>query len=149
MRTGLMRAAFVSAMVLIGVGCSSSNESDTASTEGVDVAQEEGATSATTENPATEDPATDTTEPAAAPAVVEPLLTGADGIAPLTPVQVDALRPVLAWEPVDQAASYTVVVLDEADAPYWVWIGPEAEVPVGGAEASDFCLLYTSPSPRD
>ncbi len=81
-------------------------------------------------------------EPAESPAPtipdVEPILTGVTKIPTLSPVVVDQLRPTLEWEPVAGAAEYSVVVLDEFGDPYWVWIGAESQVPIGGAESSDF-----------
>ncbi len=69
---------------------------------------------------------------------VEPILTGAPQIVTLTPVVVDRLRPTLSWEPVDGAMEYSVVVLDDAGDPYWMWLGSDSEVPLGGVESSDF-----------
>ena len=83
-----------------------------------------------------EEIATTTTVAEVAP--VEPILNGAMLIPTLTPVVVDVLRPVLEWEPVDGSARYSVVVLDEAGEPYWIWSGSESAITLGGAPSSDF-----------
>ncbi len=89
-----------------------------------------------------DDESTGTSEPLddATPVIpdVEPILTGAPQILTLTPVVVDRLRPTLSWEPVDGAMEYSVVVLDDAGDPYWMWLGSDSEVPLGGVESSDF-----------
>lgn len=82
------------------------------------------------------DATTSTTVAVAVP--IEPLINGALLIPTRTPVIVETLRPMLEWEPVEGADAYSVVVLDEAGEPYWVWSGSESEVPLGGAASSDF-----------
>jgi len=71
-------------------------------------------------------------------APVEPLINDATLIPTLTPPVVEMLRPVLEWEPIEGADSYSVVVLDEAGEPYWAWSGTESEIVLGGAPSSDF-----------
>lgn len=43
-------------------------------------------------------------------------------------------RPLLAWEPVEGAAVYNVVVLGSDGDPYWAWSGTVTEVHVGGID---------------
>lgn len=46
-------------------------------------------------------------------------------------------RPLLEWEPVEGAASYTLVVLGSDGTPYWAWSGAEASVHLGGFDDPD------------
>jgi hypothetical protein len=52
----------------------------------------------------------------------------------LTATEGVGLRPTLAWEPVDGAAAYFLVVKDASGEAYWAWDGSETSVPLGGAE---------------
>ena len=64
----------------------------------------------------------------------EPLLVGAEPVIQLTASEGVGRRPTLAWDPVDGAASYFLVVKDASGAAYWAWDGSETSVPLGGAE---------------
>ena len=46
-------------------------------------------------------------------------------------------RPLLAWDAIDGAVDYRVVVLDAQGQPYWAWSGPETEINVGGVSNPD------------
>lgn len=46
-------------------------------------------------------------------------------------------RPLLAWEPIEGAAAYDLIVLDAAGAPYWAWTGETSSVFIGGVENPD------------
>lgn len=46
-------------------------------------------------------------------------------------------RPMLAWDDVDGAASYDVIVLDAEGTPYWAWSGEATGVHLGGVENPD------------
>ncbi len=93
-------------------------------------------------------PATDAppTEPAPTePAATEPPSTEPPGEAPsfaataglgtveLSPTAAGEPQPLLAWTPVDGAASYRLAVLAADGKPYWAWLGSETEVRFGGA----------------
>lgn len=52
-------------------------------------------------------------------------------------------RPLLTWEPVDNAVHYDVVLRDAADVPYWAWRTAESELLVGWIESDP-----TAPGPR-
>ena len=148
----MMRRILIPLTLLMLAACSSGDDGEASVTSSPDTAAAtveaddagSGATEATvpsddisaTTVSTVADVATTTTVAAAAP--VEPLINDAPLIATLTPAIVDMLRPVLEWEPVDAADSYSVVVLDEVGEPYWVWSGPESEIALGGASASDF-----------
>lgn len=43
-------------------------------------------------------------------------------------------RPLLSWQPVNEAARYELTVLSSAGEPYWSWTGPESEIYLGGME---------------
>jgi hypothetical protein len=66
----------------------------------------------------------------------EPVLPMANGveIVQLTDKSGGGPRPILAWEPVTEADSYTVVVYDADGAPWWSWAGTNTEVVIGGVE---------------
>ena len=88
--------------------------------------------------------------PSAAPEVTEEptpflLAYGIDvGLVELTtPVAGGGPRPVLAWEPVDGAEVYAVVVHDVDGAPYWGWELEETSVRLGLEDRPD-----TAPGPR-
>jgi len=82
------------------------------------------------------DAATATTEPAPATTtttVVEaPAITGAAVIEQTTPTSGEGPRPLLAWEPVEGTATYTVVVYTGTGAPYWSSVTDEPGIYVGG-----------------
>lgn len=61
----------------------------------------------------------------------EPAVPGLDAIA-VDPVDGDALRPLLSWEPVDGAARYSLLVFDDAGDAYWAWEGTATQVHLGG-----------------
>lgn len=46
-------------------------------------------------------------------------------------------HPVLAWDAVDGAASYWLVLHDDAGRPYWGWTGSETSVRVGGGDRAE------------
>lgn len=66
----------------------------------------------------------------------EPGLQLADGVVmeQLTARSGGGTSPMLAWTPVAAADSYSVVVYDAQDAPWWAWAGPETEIIIGGVE---------------
>lgn len=45
-------------------------------------------------------------------------------------------RPLLSWEPLESAASYTLLVLDPDGQPWWAWTGEGTAVVLGGVETS-------------
>ncbi len=55
----------------------------------------------------------------------------------VTPEAGGGRRPLLEWEPVDEAVEYQVVLLTPSGDPYWGWITEETSVPVGGTPALD------------
>lgn len=62
---------------------------------------------------------------------VDPAL-GIASIAVLTPDSGGGTRPLLEWEPVEGASSYTLVVVTPEGEAYWGWTGPETAVHVAG-----------------
>lgn len=146
----MIRRIVIPLTLLMLAACSSGDDGDASGPAGSDAAVETvdgdaggGANEATvpsddasvTTASTVSDATTSTTVAEAVP--IEPLINGAALISTLTPVAVETLRPMLEWEPVDGADSYSVVVLDETGEPYWVWSGSESEVPLGGS-SSDF-----------
>ena len=147
----MIRRIVIPLTLLMLAACSGGDVDDAAAPIGSDTVVEtvdsEAGGGATGSNVGSDDPSvttpttvsdatTSTTVVEAVP--VEPLLNGALLIPTLTPAVVGELRPVLEWEPVDGAAKYSVVVLDETGEPYWIWSGPESEITLGGAPSSDF-----------
>lgn len=78
----------------------------------------------------------DTTPTTRAEVADEPGLPMADGteIEQLTAKSGGGPRPLLAWSPVADAGSYTVVVYDAEGEPWWSWSGPGTEVVIGGVD---------------
>lgn len=52
----------------------------------------------------------------------------------LQPVEEGGPHPTLAWDPVDNAATYWVAVQDGSGRIYWAWTGAETQVRVGGGD---------------
>ena len=46
-------------------------------------------------------------------------------------------RPMLAWDSIDGATTYDLIVLDAEGTPYWAWSGEETGVHLGGVENPD------------
>lgn len=101
------------------------------------------ATTLSTVEPA---PATDRATPdppsTDAPAPTEPPATDAAGTSYAEAAGLSTItllpteggeQPVLAWVPVDGAASYRLVALTFDKSPYWAWLGETTEVRFGGA----------------
>lgn len=65
-----------------------------------------------------------------------PALPLANGVAieQLTARSGGGTRPVLAWNPVAAADSYSVVVYDAQGAAWWSWAGDDTQVVVGGVD---------------
>ena len=156
-----MRRILIPLTLLMMAACSSGDDVDTTVAESPDTApatveadeadngsgenaatvpdDEPSTTTATTTAATVADSTTTTTTTTIAEvAPVEPLINAAQLIPTVTPEVVDMLRPVLEWDPIDGADSYSVVVLDDAGEPYWAWSGPESEITLGGAPSSDF-----------
>lgn len=128
MRVNRMRAMTVAAALAMAVaGCSPGDEEPSATTA---VAAEDGAASPdTTEAAVGLDEDLDETEAAAEVPRVFPEL-------PTEPAE-PGPHPTLAWQPVDGAVVYEVVVLDADRSPYWAWSGPELSVSLGGVSDPD------------
>lgn len=79
--------------------------------------------------------ATTSAEPATTTTIAsEPFLPGL-GLKPIaqtTPTSGGGPRPLLSWEALEGAASYTVVVFDADGSPWWSWQGEATEVHLGG-----------------
>jgi hypothetical protein len=67
----------------------------------------------------------------------EPILAVPDAatIVQITPTSGGGTRPLLAWEPVDGAAEYLVIVFADDAQPYWSTITDQTETHIGGAQA--------------
>ena len=49
-----------------------------------------------------------------------------------TPTEGNGATPTLAWQLIEGATSYSVIVLDPDGTAWWAWEGPEREVVLGG-----------------
>lgn len=137
----LMRRAALMVVLALAIACSSGGSPGVTSVPGPTSTQLSAA--ATTTTTTTEEKATLTTTPtvsAPSPSVVtvseEPLFPGLD-LAPIslvTPVSGEGPRPMLCWEPVDGAATYTVLLMETGGEPWWSWSGPETEVVLAGVD---------------
>jgi hypothetical protein len=116
------RIALALALILTVAACGDDDTTDTTESGGTTLP---GAATTTT----TTDGTITTTTTAA-----EPFLPGLglETIVQATATSGGGPRPLLAWEPLDGAASYTVVVFDADGSPWWSWQGEETEVHLGG-----------------
>ncbi len=128
------RAAAALVVVLIA-GCGGGDSAGPATDEALSSSTERAAT--TDESaPSSTAPSlesTSTTTPTVAAGVIPAtatitLLTSGSGL---------GARPLLQWEPVDQAVAYVVSVNDPSGGPLWAWEGPATAVPFGGGPADD------------
>ena len=132
------------ALCVIAAGCSSDDDGlATVTTPTTDAPTAGDAPAATTEpaptQPAPTEPApTDAPAPTPAPSLTPSVdlrtLLADRGVAELTLVATaeGGPNPTLAWESIDGAATYWLVVLDGAGAPYWAWTGSDTTVRFGG-----------------
>lgn len=135
-----MRRAALMVVLALLTACSSGGSPGVTSVPGPTSTQLPAATTTTT---TTEEKATLTTPPTvSAPSTsvvtvsAEPLFPGLD-LAPIslvTPGSGEGPRPMLRWEPVDGAATYTVLVMDAGGERWWSWSGSETEVVLGGVD---------------
>lgn len=85
-------------------------------------------------------PAGDPTEPSPdesastppAPSSLAPEVAGLAGIRLTTSPAEVGTRPELTWDPVDDAAYYSLVVSTADGRPYWAWEGTTTSIPLGG-----------------
>lgn len=64
-------------------------------------------------------------------------LVDAPGVAVITLTTSETgagLKPLLAWEPVEEAAEYQVTVYTPGKEPYWAWHGEATSVYLGGGD---------------
>lgn len=127
--------AVVMAFVVAAVGCSGEDEAAPSSAAS-DVAVERTSSDAPSSRP------TPTASPAVPGEAFVPGLSD-DVIVQTTPVSGGGDRPVLAWEAVDGAGDYVVMVHSDDDTPYWSWATSETQVRVGLTDRPD-----TAPGPR-
>ena len=105
--------AAITVVALIAAACGGDDATDTATTS-------------TT-------PAVATTGPTGTGATTTTVVDdGGDGVVLTTPTEDVGPRPELAWEPVEGAALYQVVLFAPDGSAYWAWQGTETSVPVGG-----------------
>jgi hypothetical protein len=144
-RCGRTVAAVAVALSVVGCGGSSSDSSSTAAPTVDD------STPAAAEPPVTDPPApTSVPEPAAseattatAPTTTPPPppappdeLADLDAITEIsvtTPVSGNGERPLFAWQPVEAATSYSLVLTTSDGQAYWAWTGPESQIWLGGS----------------
>jgi hypothetical protein len=80
--------------------------------------------------------ATTTTEGQATSTTEGPAELGLDTIGVLTPAEGNGERPLLAWEPVAEAAQYAVTVSTADGKAYWAWVGEDTSVYLGGGDGA-------------
>ncbi len=123
------------AFALAMTSCSGSSDSAGPVEADTPASSNDGTENSDSSEEAGEDPddvdATDVVEVADEPAL--PMANGVEMVQ-LTDKSGGGPRPMLAWEPVAEAASYTVVVYDADGAPWWSWAGTDTEVVIGGVE---------------
>lgn len=89
-------------------------------------------TDASTTSTTTSTPTTTTTTTSTTTTTVPPVIAGADQVEQLTAPTGEGDRPLLSWEPIDEASTYLVIVYDADGAAYWSAITEQTEVYVGG-----------------
>lgn len=125
------RAAAAIALVLIA-GCGGGDT--TAPSTDATVSSSPESVDATGEStPGSTTPSAESTSTTVAAGVVPgtatiTLLTSGSGL---------GARPLLQWDPVDQAVGYIVSVNAPSGGPLWTWEGPATTVPFGGGPADD------------
>ena len=120
---------------MLVVGACSDDDTGTSTTPPTTAASAATATTVsdgtTTTAGTTTTTAVDTTTTVAAP--VEPYFGGFETvIVQTTPHSGEGVRPLLVWEPVDDADHYAVYLYAPDGAVYWTWRGEAPEVYVGG-----------------
>jgi hypothetical protein len=101
-------------------GCSSGSETDSSS---------QAFDGSVTTTVVTPDARTSQEPPPSLPPVIE----GLESVTLLTPVAGGGARPLLAWEPVNTAATYMVVVYDSEGLAIWSSITKDTEIYLGGS----------------
>lgn len=97
----------------------------------------DGAPVDTAADPTSAEPTTDDAPVETAPEVTAGELDGVAGVSAITittPASGNGAKPLLAWEPVDGAASYVVILQTTDGSGYWAWTGPDTEVWLGGSD---------------
>lgn len=122
------------AIAVAAAGCRT--EESTAPQTATEAAVER-APSDSSPSPATPSPSPTTDDEAFVPGLSDEV------VVQTTPVSGGGDRPVLAWEAVDGAGDYVVMVHTSDDAPYWSWATTETQVRVGLTDRPD-----TAPGPR-
>lgn len=113
------------ALVLAGTtSCSSTDEPDDASTTSTSETSADATSTSSAEVEADESAEADETV-VEAPQVFELMVTEPTEPGP---------RPFLAWDSVEGASTYDLIVLDAAGTPYWAWSGEATGVHLGGVE---------------
>lgn len=97
----------------------------------------ESGIAATAESPEAGQPTDEAGVPTEGPPVT-PLLAapGLGTVTLTTPQTGGGVKPLLAWEPVDGAALYTVIVFAPDGGAYWAWEGESTSVTLGGGAPS-------------
>jgi hypothetical protein len=63
-------------------------------------------------------------------------LPGVEEIALTTPQEGAGVKPQFAWEPLDGAVRYTVVLYTADRKPYWAWDGTATSIYLGGSDTA-------------
>lgn len=122
------------AVLLVGCGQSEPSPSTTGSIPGTAEGSTVAEDPATTQAPnTTQPPSPDSTEPSI-PA--DPYLEGLDLDLIVLDNPAGNPRPTLSWEGLDEAAYYTVMVLDPDGTPWWAWSGDGTRVVLGGVDTT-------------
>lgn len=137
--------ALLTSTVLALASCSSGDQADDSEADStIEAPAQATSPSGVSGSEETETASTPASVTAPATPVTEPLL---DGIEPsvdlLTTATGGGIRPLLEWEPHDNAGAYTVTVYAPDGSAYWSWTGSTTSVHVGGEPVLD----DTAPGP--
>lgn len=133
----MSRRLLITALCLVLVGCGASESETSASSTG-----SQGTTTtesmASTTSAATDAPESTTTAIGTESGSVRDLREQFGiGVVTLRSTAEGGPHPMLAWEPVDGASAYWLVVKDADGVIYWAWTGEATSVRVGGGDSPD------------
>jgi hypothetical protein len=132
----MRRLVAVVSIGMVVTSCGGSDEPAATTASAADVAttsRTAGAT--TTDGPAATAPTTPTATVANGSTSLRDLRGDLSiGSVELQPADEGGPHPTLAWDPVDDAATYWLVVRDGSGDAYWAWTGADTSVRLGGGD---------------
>ena len=139
------RSLLLMSLVVFLAACSGSDGSDGVGTEATTATGESAATTQAPTTPQGTEPGASTASTDAPAEDVPPVDQGVFemredlgiGLVVLESVTDAGSHPTLAWQQVQGASSYWLVVHDAEGRPYWAWTGSGTSVRIGGGDRSE------------